>query len=264
MSTSAETLPQERQQAILDRLREHGRVTATELAALFGVSEDSIRRDLHKLAAQGVCRRVYGGALLPTPAFAPLPQRREENSARKQALARAAVKLVRPGQVLLLDAGSTNYAIATALPERQQLTVVTNAPDIAQCLMAREGFEILMIGGRMEPRIGAVIGAQALEQLRRLRADLCFPGACAVDAEYGLWATDSEEALFKRRMIEVSSETAVVVTTDKLGALSAYQVVELDAISHIVVEKDVAAAQIEAFRAREIQMHEADPTAGSP
>jgi DeoR/GlpR family transcriptional regulator of sugar metabolism len=255
VNTPIDTLPQERQHAILQRLREQGRVVAVELAAIFGVSEDSIRRDLRELAAQGLCRRVYGGALPPTPTFAPLPQRQNEHPARKRALAQAAVALVQPGQVLLLDASSTNSAIATALPERQRLTVVTNAPDIAERLMTREGFEILLIGGRIDPHIGGTVGAQAMEQLARVRADLCFPGACAVDAERGLWGVDSEESLFKRAMIAASSESVVVAMNDKLGAQAAYQVAGPEAIDHLVVEHDTAATPLEAFRARAVQIH---------
>lgn len=259
MNAAADTLPQERQQAILQRLHEHGRVVATELAAAFAVSEDSIRRDLRELAAQGLCRRVYGGALPPTPDFVPLPQRREEHAERKRALAQAAAALVRPGQVLLIDAGSTNSAIAAALPPRQRLTVVTNAPDIAQLLMPREGFEILLIGGRVDPRIGAAVGAQALQQLRQLRADMCFPGACAIDAERGLWGVDGEESLFKRAMVEASAETVAVVTTDKLGALAAHQVVGVDAIDRLVVEHDAPAGLLAAFAAQAVQVHRAGP-----
>ncbi|QNH17864.1 HTH domain-containing protein [Xanthomonas sp. SS] len=261
MSAAADALPQERQQAILQRLREHGRVVAAELAAAFAVSEDSIRRDLRDLAAQGLCRRVYGGALPPTPGFAPLPQRHEEHAERKRALAQAAAALVRPGQVLLIDAGSTNSAIAAALPPRQRLTVVTNAPDIAQLLMPREGFEILLIGGRIDPRIGAAVGAQALQQLRQVRADLCFPGACAIDAERGLWGVDGEEALFKRAMIEASGETAVVVTVDKLGAHAPHLVAAVAAIDHLVVEHDAAQALCAPFLVQAVQLHRADAPA---
>ena len=123
--TPDEALPQERQPWIVNRLRSHGRVVTLELAGLFRVSEDSVRRDLRELAAQGLCKRVYGGALPLSAASTPLKQRRTEAGGRKQALARRAVSLVRRGQVLLIDAGSTNAAIAAALPENFGLTVVT-------------------------------------------------------------------------------------------------------------------------------------------
>lgn len=250
-------LPQERQQRILARLRGEGRVVAAELALAFEVSEDSIRRDLRELAAQGLCKRVYGGALLPAAMHTPLKQRRAEHSARKQALARKAAGLVQAGQTLLIDAGTTNAAIASALPREAGLTVITNAPHIAQLLLDREGFEVLLIGGRIDLAIGGTVGAQAVEQVRRLRADLCFPGACAIDAAHGLWGFDSEESLFKRAMIEASDETVVVATDDKLGAVAAHQVAELSRVQHLVVEHSADRATRAAFGNRGVAVHRA-------
>ncbi len=257
----ADALPQERQQQILQRLRERGRVVAAELSVEFAVSEDSIRRDLRELAAQGLCKRVYGGALPLSAAVAPLRQRRREHAERKLALARKAATLVRQGQVLLIDAGSTNAAVAAALPERYALTVVTNAPDVAQILMEREGFEVLLIGGRIDPRIGGAVGARALQDIERVRADLCFPGACAIDAEGGLWGFDSEEALLKRSMIEASGETVVVATSDKLGAVATHRIAGIGEVQHLVVEHDAGRSLRAAFSAHGVSVHRADPPA---
>ncbi|MGC1550205.1 MAG: DeoR/GlpR family DNA-binding transcription regulator [Rhodanobacter sp.] len=253
-----DALPQERQQLILQRLRSHGRVVAAELSAEFNVSEDSIRRDLRDLAAQGLCKRVYGGALPLSVVASTLKQRRGEHAGRKQALARKAATLVRQGQILLIDAGSTNAAIAAFLPERFGLTVVTNAPDIAQILLEREGFEILLIGGRIDVRIGAAVGAQALQEVQRVRADLCFPGACAIEADNGLWGFDSEEVLLKRAMIEASGETAIVVTSDKLGTVATHRVAPLSDVQHLVLEHDVDRATRAVFTAHGVTVHRAD------
>ena len=257
----AEMLPQERQQWILDRLRQSGRVVAVELATEFAVSEDSVRRDLRELAAQGLCKRVYGGALPLSAVVAPLKQRRQEHAGRKLALGRKAATLVRQGQVLLIDAGSTNAAIAAALPRDFGLTVVTNAPDIAQILLEREGFEILLIGGRIDARIGAAVGAQAVREIQRVRADICFPGACAVDAIGGLWGFDSEEVLLKRAMVEASGETVVVATSDKLGTVATHRVAGIGEVQHLVVEHDAGRALRAAFGARGVTVHRADAAA---
>ncbi|MBE1162572.1 DeoR/GlpR family DNA-binding transcription regulator [Dyella acidiphila] len=260
-SDDRNALPQERQQRILARLRNEGRVVAVELAEAFAVSEDSIRRDLRELAAQGLCKRVYGGALLPAVTLASLKQRRTEHPLRKQALARQAASLVKAGQTLLIDAGTTNLAIAAALPAGAGLCVITNAPQIAQLLLDREDFDVQMIGGRINPSIGGAIGAQAVEQVRRLRADLCFPGACAIDAAHGLWGFDSEEALFKRAMIEASDETVVVATDDKLAAVATYQVVELARVQHLVVEHSADRATRAAFSTHGVMVHRAEAVA---
>ena len=257
-ATISDALPQERQREILRRLNTHGRVVAAELAAGFAVSEDSIRRDLRELAARGLCRRVYGGALPLGPDLRPVSLRRKLQVETKLLLARKAASLVRPGQTLLIDGGSTNSAIADALGDRMRLTIVTTAPDIAQRLIDHEGFEVLVIGGRIDKRAGSAVGVQAVLEIRRVRADLCFPGTCSLDPDTGIWDVDSEEALIKHAMIESSGETAVVVTTDKFGAAAAHHVAAVDQMDHLVVEREVDAAVLAAFEAKGVSVYRAD------
>jgi DeoR/GlpR family transcriptional regulator of sugar metabolism len=258
-----EALPGERQREILRRLNETGRVLAAELATEFAVSEDSIRRDLRELAALGLCRRVYGGALSIGPDLSPLSVRHKHQTESKQLLAQKAASLVRAGQSLLIDAGSTNSALADALPEGLGLTVITTAPDIAQRLVERDGFAILLIGGRIDRRVGAAVGAQTVLDISRIRADLCFPGTCAIDPKTGVWGIDSEESLIKRAMLENSGETAIVVTADKFGAAATHHIASVSQIDHLVVEHDVDAAICAAFEAQSVTVHRADAPAGS-
>jgi len=257
-SRPSDALPEERQREILRRLNSHGRVVAAELVTAFAVSEDSIRRDLRELAARGLCRRVYGGALLVGPDLPRISLRRGLQVEAKLLLARKAASLVRSGQILLIDAGSTNSAIVDALADRMGLTIVTTAPDIAQRLMDREGFEILMVGGCIDKRAGSAVGIQAALEIRRVRADLCFPGTCAIDPATGVWSVNSEEALIKRAMIESSGETAVVVTRDKFAAAAAHHVAGIDQMDHLVVEHDIEANIVAAFEAQSVSVHRAD------
>jgi len=250
------TLPSERQDHILARLRQRGRVIAAELAVEFRISEDSIRRDLRELAGKGLCKRVYGGALLMSHET-PLSERRNVDLDRKQALAATAASLVARGQILFIDAGSTNTALAAALPERHDLTVVTNAPDVALALIGRAGFEVLTIGGRIEHKIGGAIGSMALRQIQGIRADLCFPGVCAADAQTGLWTYDAEEVVLKRTMIEASGETVLVATREKLITAATHHTVPAQSITHLVVERGTDAAILEAWRAAGVSVHEA-------
>jgi len=259
MSTRpADVLPEERQREILARLSAHGRVVAAELAATFAVSEDSIRRDLRELAARGLCRRVYGGALLVGPDIPPVSLRRQLQVEAKRLLARKAVSLIRPNQTLLIDAGSTNSALADALPDRMGLTVVTTAPDIAQRLMDRQDVAILLIGGRIDKRSACAVGIQALQEIRRVRADLCFAGVCAIDPDTGLWDVESEEALIKRAMIESSGETVAVVTSDKFATVAPHHVAPIQQIDHLVVERDLDVAVQAAFEAKSVSVHRAE------
>jgi DeoR/GlpR family transcriptional regulator of sugar metabolism len=256
---AADALPEERQRAILRQLNKVGRVVAADLAVEFAVSEDSIRRDLRELAARKLCYRVYGGALINGPSLSPLRHRREQRAGSKLLLARKAATLIGRNQVVMMDASSTNSAIADALPESHGLTVVTNAPDIAQRLMDRNGFEILLIGGRIDKPSGAATGAQAVESIRRIHADFCFPGACAIDPKSGLWSMDFEEALLKRAMIEASASTAVVVTADKVGTAATHHVAPIEQIEHLVVEHDIDDEALLAFEACALTVQRADP-----
>ncbi len=248
------TLPGERQSLIWARLRQAGRVIAADLAVELRVSEDSIRRDLRELASRGLCKRVYGGALLMTHAT-PITERRGAQLERKRALAVKAAGLVSRGQIVFLDAGSTNAAIAAALPEDHELTVVTNAPDVVLALTGRAGFEVLAIGGRIDPQIGGAIGSIALRQVQAIRADVCFPGVCAVDAETGLWTFDAEEVVLKRAMIEASGETVLVAAQEKLIGSATHHTAPVASITHLVVERGTDAAIVAAWRAAGTTVH---------
>jgi DeoR/GlpR family transcriptional regulator of sugar metabolism len=253
-ATPETTLPRERQQLILERLGRDGKVVAADLAHEFRVSEDSIRRDLRDLASQGLCRRVYGGALLMQH-VAPLDERHRERSELKRALARVAAGLVGEGQILFVDAGSTNTALAKALPDNRGLTVVTNAPDVAMAVLGRPGFEVILLGGRVDARIGGAIGSRTVRHAQDIRADLCFPGVCAIDPERGLWTYDEEETVFKQAIIEASGETVAIATPDKLVASATHHTAPVTAIAHLVVSADTDAAVVARYRAAGVAVH---------
>ena len=240
-------LPEERVAAIRTRLDRDGRVVAAELAQALGASEDTIRRDLRDLAARGLCRRVYGGALPTSPASGALSDRLERGAGAKAALAREAAKLVAPGQFVFLDAGSTNLALAGALPTDAGLTVAVNAPLIAAALLERGGFDVVMIGGTLDRQTGGAIGAHAVGELRALRVDLCFLGACAVDDAANIGAFSFEDAAWKRELVAVSGAIAVAATNEKLGTAARFRVLAGAALDHLVVEADADPARLAQF-----------------
>ncbi len=202
-----------------------------------------MRRDLRELAAEGLCVRVYGGAVPKAPNPAAFALRAKEAPREKAELARAAAALVKPRSVVLIDAGTTNLAIARALPAELDLTILTNAPEIALAMAERGHINILLIGGRFDPKIGGATGAAATREVARLRPDLFFLGACAIDPDVGVCAFDGEEAEFKRAALEASAVTVAVATREKLGSRAPFVIGPLAAIAHLVVEKgaDVSA-----------------------
>ncbi|NVD73877.1 DeoR/GlpR transcriptional regulator [Duganella sp. BJB1802] len=243
-------LLQERHDLILKQLQADGRVIASVLAQNLNVTEDTIRRDLRDLAAAGLCQKVYGGAIriAAAPESGTLTQRLGREQSGKSRLATAAATLVKPGSVIFLDAGSSNLAIADALPNAP-LTVLTNAPSIAARLLDKPQVELIMIGGRIKQGLGGSVGATALREVELLRPDLYFVGACGVDPEAGITAVDFEEAEFKRRLAAHSKATAVVATAGKLGAVASFLVLPIAQLTHLVVERDTDARLMDAYSA---------------
>lgn len=231
----------ERQSAIRARLLRDGRVIAADLAREFSTSEDTIRRDLRELAARGLCRRVYGGALPVSPAVGTLAERSRQAVDSKKRLGVAAAALVRAGQSLCIDAGSTNLCIVQALPDDMVLHVTTNAPSIAVALEAKPKVNVMLLGGRLDPGTGGTVGARARRSVEGLRFDLYFVGTCAADPGMGLAVFDDEEAELKRVLAGASDAVAAAVTDEKLGTTAPCLIVQPNAFAHLIVETERSA-----------------------
>jgi DeoR/GlpR family transcriptional regulator of sugar metabolism len=242
-----EALPDERQRHIRLMLASKGKVFAADLAAEFAVSEHTIRRDLADLAKAGACKRVYGGAVAIPPDGGSLQHRMAREPERKDALAVAAISLLSENQCIFLDTGSTNLAIARALPRDLNLTVVTNSPIIASALMEKDNVTLITLGGQIDKTIGGTVGVVAVEAIQRLTFDLAYLGACAIDPQEGLTAFSLEDASFKRAVLARSAATAIAVLKEKLLSIATYNVSSMDAIATIIVESDAPRKQIKAF-----------------
>ncbi len=240
----------ERQEKIRVRLAADGRVLAASLAEEFGVSEDTIRRDLRDMAAAGLCERVYGGALPVSQGRTSLSQRLNVDRDRKRVLARAMVSLIEPGSVVFFDAGSTNLAIAEMLPDALVFTAVTNAPSIAVCLNDKPSVGTILIGGTVDRMVGGAVGAQALESVSRLAPDLCFIGACGLDEEAVLAVFSFEDAAFKRAIMARSRRTATAVTKEKFTISAPFPIALPGQYHCLVTEEDADPSRLAAIQAR--------------
>jgi DeoR/GlpR family transcriptional regulator of sugar metabolism len=226
-----------RKQAILAALKRDGQVIAKALSELFGVSEDTIRRDLRELAAEGLLQRVHGGALPSSPAAADFGQRQQISIAAKSAIARKAAELILPGQVVILDGGTTSVQLARHLPATLQATVVTHSPSIAVELVSHPGIEVVLIGGRLFKHSVVAVGAAAIEAIGHIRADVYFMGVTGVHPTAGLSTGDLEEAYIKRALAARAAEVVVLASAEKINTASAYVIAEVTAANTIVVER---------------------------
>ncbi len=225
-----------RKDLILERLRSEGRVVAKEIAAELGLSEDSIRRDLRELDAQGLAVRVYGGALPASPAVADYAARASVAPESKRRVASAAVALIEPGSTVILDGGTTTLAMVDALPRSFRGTIITHSPTIAAALLDHD-VEVFLIGGQIFKHSAVACGAVAVEAASRISADLFFLGVTGVHPSAGLTTGNAEEAAMKRALAARAAETYVLGSEEKIGAASRYTVLSLDAVAGVITDE---------------------------
>src|SRR3954451_15351797 len=191
---------EERQSAIVAQARADGRVDVTALAEEFGVTTETVRRDLTVLERAGLLRRVHGGAIpVERLGFEPaLATRDSVLTAEKERIAKAALAEIPEDGAILLDAGSTTRRLAEAIPTDRELTVVTTSPPLAALLAQRASLSVIMIGGRVRGRTLATVDDWALQPLKHLHVDVAFMATNGLSAEHGLTTPDPAEASMKR------------------------------------------------------------------
>jgi DeoR/GlpR family transcriptional regulator of sugar metabolism len=247
MAVIRELLGEERREAILRRLQTEGKVRASELSDDLGVSLDTVRRDLAELAAAGLLRRVHGGALPPaSPGPSSFKERLPDDVAAKNAIAAAAVPLVRPGEVVALSGGTTILEFARRLPDGLEATVVATSPDIAVALADHPRLTVDVVGGRLHPQARTVVGAEAVEALRNVRPDVCVLSACSLHPAAGMTLRYREEAAVVRSMVDGAARIVSLTTATKIGSAGPYVVADLERIDTLVT--DAAAEDLVVYR----------------
>jgi DeoR/GlpR family transcriptional regulator of sugar metabolism len=245
-------LTQQRKGHILAVLRRDGQVVAKALSAELSLSEDTIRRDLRELAQEGLLQRVHGGALPASPAVADFSGRQQVAPDEKIAIGRAAATLVQPGQVVFIDGGTTAVQMARHLDSSLRATVVTHSPSVALELLPHAGIEVVMIGGRLFRHSIVNVGAGAVEEIKRIRADIYFMGVTGIHPDAGLSTGDLEEANIKRALMTASAETVVLTSSEKLGGASAYVIAPIGDVATIVVSDKVPHATLAPYKKLDI------------
>ncbi|MBB3257340.1 DeoR/GlpR family transcriptional regulator of sugar metabolism [Paraburkholderia bannensis] len=240
-------LTSQRKKAILDALDRDGQVLAGDLSAAFGVSEDTVRRDLRELAAQGRLQRVHGGALPASAAVAPLAAREDMDVAAKQRVARKAASMIEPGQVAIVDGGTTSALLVQCLTPDLTATIVTHSPGIAVALAAHPCVEVVLIGGRLYKHSVVSVGAAAIEAMSHIHADLYFMGVTGVHASAGFSTGDYEETYVKRALAARAAETVVLACASKLNTASQFRIGGLEMAQTLVVDAGATAKQTRAL-----------------
>ncbi|WP_125611893.1 DeoR/GlpR family DNA-binding transcription regulator [Specibacter cremeus] len=248
---------EERHDRIAELVGNRGRVTVTELAELFAITQETVRRDLASLEDSRILRRVHGGAVALDRLSTSEPSLTERAGRRldeKRRIAAAAMRLVPHAATasVLLDSGSTTAALADRLAgwspsaPADELLVITNSLPIATTLAANPNLQLDILGGRVRGLTSAVVGARATEQLAGLRPDVAFLGTNGVHAGFGLSTPDPVEAATKTAMVRAARQVVVLADASKLGAETLVRFATLEDIDTLITtsepDADLAAA----------------------
>ena len=231
-------LAAERRDHLLEILRREGKIVAKDVAARLTLSEDSIRRDLRDLAAEGLCQRVYGGAVPVSPAVADYAGRTLIAAEGKRRVAAAAVGLIDPGSTVILDGGTTALAVAGLLPPTLECTIVTHSPTVAAALVSHPRVDVFILGGRLFKHSAVASGAAAMEAAQRVAADLFLLGVTGVHPDAGLTTGDLDEAAMKRALAGRAAETYVLGSAEKIGTASPFGVLDFGEVSGVITDAD--------------------------
>jgi DeoR/GlpR family transcriptional regulator of sugar metabolism len=229
-------LKQERQRHLLDLLRREGRILSSEISARWGLSEDTIRRDLREMAQAGVIQRVHGGALPRSPGAVPFGSRRLLELEGKSAIAKEAAARIGEGQTVFIDGGTTTAEIAAHLPRDRGATIITNSPPLALALIEHSKMMVLLLGGSFVKDALVTVGADTVRAIESIRADLCLLGMCSLHPDIGMTVGSVEEASVKRAMIAASAEIVGLISKGKIGTVLPYVVGPASALTQLITD----------------------------
>ena len=230
-----------RQPEILDLARRAGKVTVEGLAEHFGVTQQTIRRDLADLAEAGRLERVHGGAVLPSGVTnIGYEERRHLNAGAKQAIARACAALIPEEAAVFLNIGTTTEAVAHALLGHRKLMVVTNNLNVAHILGANEGCEVVVAGGTLRRSDGGLVGALTTETIRAFKFDLAVIGCSALDAEGDILDFDLQEVGVSRAILAQSRRAVLVADHSKFARKAPARIGSLADVDHFVTDRALA------------------------
>ena len=247
----------ERHRRILEALRATGVVSMHDLADQLDISVVTIRRDLRTLAADGMLRRTRGGAIAPEPlSYEPTyAEKAGQLMAEKQAIAEDALRLIQPGDSIVLGPGTTTLCLARLLPRVGDLTVVTNSLLAAEALANASSIEVVVTGGTMRRSIHALVGPGTEQALRGLRLAWGFMSGNGVNASRGLTTPNLLVAAADQAIAAASRRIAVLADHSKLGQETMCLTVPPERIDILITDGDGEADELVRLRAAGIEVH---------
>ena len=249
-------LIEERRRRICELLREEGRVTVDTLATRFGTSQVTIRADLSALESAGMLTRTHGGALPTEESDEPLDVKQLQRYAEKVRIAQAAIALIRDGETIILDSGTTTAEIARAIAKAgfKGINVITNALNVAAILMDVESVRLIVPGGVLRRESSSLSGPLAEMALANLQADRLYLGADGIDPEIGVMTPHLQEAELNAKMIRISRQVVVVADSSKFLRRNISLIAKVDQIHMLITDHAAPAPAIDELRQRGVEV----------
>jgi DeoR family transcriptional regulator, aga operon transcriptional repressor len=241
----------DRDDRVLSLLRSRGRASVEDLASEVGVTTSTIRRDLQRLSGGGRVVRTYGGATLAGPRLMNVI---DPAAFAKERIAAAAASLVVDGSTIAIASGSTTLAFARHLVDRADLTVITNALDVAWTLVDEPGIDLIVLGGSVRPRMHSMLGHLTELATRELRADTLFIGIGAISLEHGLMNDSVPEIVSDRALRRMARRCVVLADARKFDLVAPAYVFGLDEVDTIVTDDGARPETVAALRERGIEV----------
>lgn len=237
----------QRRKIICQIINRDGKVKVANLRDLFKTSEVTIRNDLTILEKEGLLERVHGGAISKATEYKNMSffERQSEKKEEKIAIAQAAAQLVEDGQIIILNDGTTTYYIACALKEKKNLVVVTNSIPIAAELSGIPDHTVVLLGGNVNHKYSFTYGNDAINQLKKYKADKLFLCVDGISAENGLTIYHSEESDLNQLMIDRAYSSVVVADYKKIGRESFSNIAAIDAVDMLITNASASKDELE-------------------
>ncbi|HHV44423.1 MAG TPA: DeoR/GlpR transcriptional regulator [Firmicutes bacterium] len=253
-------LASERRKQISRIILETRAVTVLDLAQRFQVATETIRRDLKKLEAEGVLKRTHGGAIIEESTnVLPFAQRNQQNIEEKRQIAARAAQLVKDGQTLILDNGTTTMELARALVNKKDITVVTNSLVIARELAYAPGVTVEVVGGVLRKAELSLVGPTAKQFIERIRVDWTFLAAAGVTVDHGPAVSNNLEAEIKTLMAEAAAQTVLLVDSSKLGKPAMVSYLPLEKLDMIITDSKANREVLTAFQEKGVKVLQGNP-----
>ncbi len=250
-------IPNQRREKILELIKEDGSAKVVDLARIFKVTEVTIRQDLDKLEKDGLVTKEHGGAFLKNikdqvQTFS--LSNSSENANKKEQIATKCLELIERGDTIILDSGSTTTEIAKKLKGFKELTVITNALNIALMLGAEPGIEVIVTGGEFKPPTLSLTGQKAADFFKGLNVQKLFLATAGISLKSGLTYPSISDLVVKKAMIEAADITYLVADSTKVGKSAFASLGALSLIDYIITDNGIEEIHKDLFKNNEIEL----------